>query len=82
MIVDRHVWRITIVTRVLPSRDYQIRGAIVRMTQTNKILKCPVNKLFTVRNTYHGSNQTDKAKERKLRWEAAVTGELKIKYKC
>ena len=67
MIVDRHVWRITIVTRVLRSRDYQIRGAIVRMTQTSKILKCPVNKLFTVRNTYHGSNQTDKAKERKLR---------------
>ena len=81
MIMDRHVWRITIVTRVLPSRDYQIRGAIA-IAQTNKILKCPVNKLFTVRNTYHGSIQTDKAKERKLRWEAAVTGELKIKYKC
>ena len=66
MIMDRHVWRITIVTRVLPSRDYQTRGAIA-IAQTNKILKCPVNKLFTVRNTYHGSIQTDKAKERKLR---------------
>ena len=27
----RHFWRIAIVTRALPSRDSQIRGAIVRI---------------------------------------------------
>ena len=30
--------------------------------------------------TYHDTNQIDKAMEQKLRWEAAVIGELK--YKC
>ena len=42
--VPRHFWRIAIVTRVLPSRDSEIRGAIVRIAKTNTILKRPVNK--------------------------------------
>ena len=37
---------ISIVTRILPSRNSEIRGAIVRITETNTILKRPVNKLF------------------------------------
>ena len=49
------------VTRVLPSRDSEIRGVIVRIKRTNRILKGPVNKLFAVENTYHDTNQTDKA---------------------
>ena len=52
---------------VLPSRDSEIRGAIVRIAKTNSILKRPVNKLFTVENTYHDTNQTEKAKEHKFR---------------
>ena len=52
---------------VSPSRDSEIRGAIVRIAKTNSILKRPVNKLFTVENTYHDTNQTDKAKEQKFR---------------
>ena len=32
-----HFWRIAIVTRVLPSRDSEIRGAIVRIAKTNTI---------------------------------------------
>ena len=65
--VPRDFWRIAIVTRVLPSRDSEIRGAIVRIAKTNTILKRPVNKLFAVENTYHDTNQTDKAKEQKFR---------------
>ena len=49
--VPRHFRRIVIVTRVLPSRDYEIRGAIVRIATTNTILKRPVKKLFAVENT-------------------------------
>ena len=49
--VSRHVWRTAIVTGVLPIRDCEIRRAIVRMAKTNTILKRPVNKLFTVKNT-------------------------------
>ena len=59
--VPRHFWRIAIVTRVLPSRDSEIRGVIVRIAKINTILKCTVNILFTVENTYHDTNQTDKA---------------------
>ena len=39
-------------TEVLPSRDSKLRGAIVRMAKTNEILNCPVNKLFSIENTY------------------------------
>ena len=63
--VLKHFWRIAIVTGVLPSRDSEIKVAIVRMAKTNTILKRPVNKLFTVKNTYHDTNQTDKAREQK-----------------
>ena len=49
--MPRPIWRITIVTGVLPSRDSEIRGAVVRMTKTNTILKRPLNKLITVKNT-------------------------------
>ena len=59
-------WRIVIVTRVLPSRDSEIRGATVRIAKTNKILKRPLNKLFAFENTYHDTNQADKAREQNL----------------
>ena len=58
--MPRHFWRIAIITRVLPSRDSEIRGAIVRIAKTNTILKRPVNKLFAVENTYYDTKQTDK----------------------
>ena len=64
--VPRHFWRIAIVTRVLRSRDSEIRGAIVRIAKTNTILKRPVNKLFAVENTYHDTNQTDKASHKEI----------------
>ena len=40
--VPRHFWRIALVTRVLPSRDSEITGAIVRIAKTNTLLKYPV----------------------------------------
>ena len=54
--VTKHFWRIVIVTRVLPSRDSEIIGALVKITKTNTILKRPLNKLFAVENTYHDTN--------------------------
>ena len=64
--MPRHFWRITIVTRVLPSREPQTRGAIVRIAKTNTILKHPVNKLFAVENTYHVTKQTDKVSHKEI----------------
>ena len=80
--VPSHFWNIAIVTGVLPSRDSEIKGVIVRIKKTNAILKRPVNKLFPIKYTYHDTNKTDKAREQKLRWEAAVIGELRRKYEC
>ena len=54
----------------------------MRIKQANAILKRPVNKLFPAEYTYHDTNQTDKAKEQKLRWKTAVSGKLKRKYDC
>ena len=51
---------IDIVTRVLPNRDSEIKGAIMRIAKINTIVKCPVNKLFAVENTYYGNNKTDR----------------------
>ena len=65
--MPRLFWRIAKVTQVLPSRDSEIRGAIVRIPNTNTILKRPVKKLFVVENTYHDTNQTHKAREQKFR---------------
>ena len=77
-----YLWGIAIITGVLASRDSQIRGAIVRIAKTNTILQRPLNKLFTVENTYPGTNQIDKAREQQLRREADVIGEQKRKYEC
>ena len=71
-----------IVTVVLLSRDSEIKGAIVRIKKNNAILKRPVNKLFSIEYTYHDTRQTDKAREQKLKWEAAIVSELKKKYEC
>ena len=66
--------------KILVSRDSENRGSILRIAKTTKILKRPVNKVFTVEISYHGTNQTGKTREQKLRREAAVIGELKRKY--
>ena len=42
--VPRYFSRIAIVTGVLPTRDSEIRGAIVRMAKSNTILKPPVRR--------------------------------------
>ena len=54
----------------------------VRIKEANEIFKRPANKLFPTEYTYHDTNQTDKAREQKLRQEAAVIDELKRKYEC
>ena len=56
------------------------KGAIVRIKKANTILKCLVNILFGIKYTYHDTNQTDKAREQKIRWETTVNSELKRKY--
>ena len=76
----RHVWRIVIVTGVLPSRDSEVRRVIIRIVKANKILKRPRNKLFLIDNTYQDTNQADNAREQKLKQDATITGELKRKY--
>ena len=54
------------VTPGLPSRASEIRGPIVIIAKTNIILKRPVNKLFGVENTYHDTNQIDKASHKEI----------------
>ena len=68
--------------RGITSVDSEIKGAITKIAKINTIIKLPVNKLFTVENTYQDTNQRDKAIEQKLRREAAVIGEIKRKYEC
>ena len=63
--VPRHFWKIAIVTGVLPSRDSEIKRAIVTIKKTNAILKRPVNKFSPIEYTYHDKNQTDKARKQK-----------------
>ena len=65
--LPRHFRRIAIVKPELPSRDSEIRGAIIRIAKASTILKRPINKLFAVENTYHETNQTNKARQQKIK---------------
>ena len=58
------------------------KGAIVRIKKANAILKRLVNKPFPTEYSYHNTKQTDKAREQKLRREAAVISKLKRKHNC
>ena len=58
--MPRRFWRIA--TEILKQK-----GTVVRIKEANAVLKRPVNKLFLVEYTYHDTNQTDKAREQKLR---------------
>ena len=80
--MPRHFWKNVIVTGVLPSGDSEIKEAIVRIKNTNPILKRHVNKFFPIEYTYHDIKQTDKAREQNFRSEAVVIGELRKKYEC
>ena len=46
--VPRNFWRIAIVTRVLSSRNSEIKRVIVRIKKTNEILERYVNRLFPI----------------------------------
>ena len=52
-----------IVIGVLPSRDFEIRGAIVRLAKINTILTCSVNKLFPIENTYQVKTVTKQTRQ-------------------
>ena len=59
----QNLWIIATLTGVLPSRDSEIRGAIVDIAKTNTIFKRSINKLFTIKNTYYNTSQKDKTRE-------------------
>ena len=56
--VSRHFWRIAIATGILPSRDSEIRRAIMRITKTKTILK--TRKLFTIYGALHPKSIVDR----------------------
>ena len=65
--VPIHFWRIAVVTGILPSRDFEIRWAVVRIAKTNTTIKRLVNKLFIVGNIYRDSDKTEKGTKVKKR---------------
>ena len=54
----------------------------MRIKKISAIFNRPVNKLFPIEYTYHDTSQTDKAREQRLRLEAAIIRELKRIYEC
>ena len=52
-----HFWKNDRVTPALPSRDSEIKRAILRIKKTNAILKRPANKLFQIEYIYYDINQ-------------------------
>ena len=57
--VPKRFWRTTIVTAILRRRDFEVRRAIVGIAKTKKILQRLINKLFSIKNTYQDTNQTN-----------------------
>ena len=69
----RSSWRLAKVQKLIESNDKQIRGAIVRVSKTNKLVTRPVNKLYLVERF---SCEDIDVNTNKPRREAAVIGEL------
>ena len=74
---SRSSWRLVKVEKLIESNDKQIRGAIVRVSKTNKLVTRPVNKLYLVER--FSCEDIDVSTNKSPR-EAAVIGELKRKY--
>ena len=70
-------WRLAKVGKLIESNGKQIRGAIVRVSKTNKLVTRPLNKLYLVER--FSCEEIDVNTNKPLR-EAAVIGELKWKY--
>ena len=72
----RSSWRLAKVEKLIESNDKQIRGAIVGVSKTNKLVTRPVNKLYLVEQFSCKDIDVNTSKPRR---EPAVTGELKRK---
>ena len=68
-------WRLAKVEKLVESNDKQIRGAIVRVSKTNKLAAKPVNKLNDLAERF--SCEDIDVNTNKPPREAAVIGELK-----
>ena len=73
----RSLWHLAKVEKLIENNDKQIRGAIVRVSKTNKLLTRPVNKLYLVDRFTYKNIDVNTNKPRK---ETEVIGELKRKY--
>ena len=78
------MWRVEIVEELLQGKDSQIRGAKVRVPNTNSILKRPVNKLYLLERMKDAVTQVDNEviniTDGRSRREAAILGEIKQKF--
>ena len=78
------MWRVGIVEELLQGKDSQIRGAKVRVPNTNSILKRPVNKLYLLERMKDAVTQVDNEviniTDGRSRREAAILGEIKQKF--
>ena len=81
---SRSMWRVGIVEELLQGKDSQIRGAKVRVPNTNSILKRPVNKLYLLERMKDAVTQVDNEviniTDGRSRREAAILGEIKQKF--
>ena len=73
----RSSWRLAKVEKLIESNDKQIRGPIVRVSKTYKLVATPVNKLYLVEKW---SCENTGVNINEPRREAAVIGELKQRY--
>ena len=78
------MWRVGIVEELLQGKDSQIRGAKVRVPNTNSILKRPVNKLYLLERMKDAVTQVDNEviniTDGRSRTEAAILAEIKQKF--
>ena len=78
------MWRVGIVEELLQGKDSQIRGAKVRVPNTNSILKRPVNKLYLLKRMKDAVTQVDNEviniTDGRSRTEAAILAEIKQKF--
>ena len=80
----RAIWRMGKIEEVIKGIDGHIRGAVVRISKTNSLIKRPINLLYPIEykdsSSYDQDIPVKEVQHQRPRREAAIIGELKRKW--
>ena len=79
------MWRLGRVVDIIPSRDFNICAAKIKVDKTGAIINSPINKLYPLEcsithDTEENVNKVNREDTPRRKGEAAIKGELQRKF--